>query len=81
MGIEILRDKESGAPVSMKRSIALVGFIIMCVAFAVQSYRGGVTAEMFLTFPLGLIVLYVPQLAITLLKIWRGNNAATGSDS
>lgn len=60
---------------SLKRSIAFVGFIIMSIAFINASIISRITAEMFITYPLGLVILYAPQLAITLLKIWKGNNA------
>ena len=56
---------------SLKRSIAFVGFIIMSVAFINASIFGRITGEMFLTYPIGLTILYIPQLAITLLRIWK----------
>mgnify|MGYP001564626353 CR=1 FL=1 len=57
---------------SLKRSIAFTGFIIMSVSFVSASIFGRITADMFVTFPLGLVILYVPQLAVTLLRVWRG---------
>ena len=56
---------------SLKRSIAFMGFIIMSGAFINASIFGRITGEMFLTYPIGLTILYIPQLAVTLLRIWR----------
>lgn len=59
---------------SLKRIIAFFGFLIMSIAFCIAAYKAKITAEMFITYPLGLVILYVPQLAITLLKIWKGQD-------
>lgn len=63
---------------SLKRSIAFFGFLFMSIAFCLAALKGKITAEMFLTYPLGLVILYVPALAITLLKIWKGQNIEGG---
>lgn len=68
--LQIIRNEQDRN--SLKRIIAFFGFLIMSVAFSLAAYKGKITAEMFLTYPMGLVVLYAPSLAITLLKIWKG---------
>lgn len=81
MGLKIIKDsiklniiKNGGGQNSLKRIIAFFGFLFMSIAFCIASYKTKITAEMFITYPLGLVILYVPQLAINLLKIWKGQN-------
>lgn len=57
---------------SLKRVIAFFGFLILSGGFILMAYKGKLNSETFLTYPLGLIILYAPSLAIALLKIWRG---------
>lgn len=57
---------------SLKRVIAFIGLVICSFAFIKTAILGAVSAEMFLTYPLGLIILYVPQLAINMLKVYKG---------
>ncbi len=66
--------KEAGNQNSLKRIIAFFGFLIMSFAFCIASYQTKISSEMFITYPLGLIILYVPQLAINLLKIYKGQD-------
>lgn len=70
MGIVIYKDKTGRN--SLKRVIAFIGLVVLSTAFCLAAYRGRITDGMFLTYPIGLAVLYAPQLAITLLKIWKG---------
>ncbi len=70
MGIVIYKDRTGRN--SLKRVIAFIGLVIMSAVFCLAAYRGRITDGMFLTYPIGLAVLYAPQLAITLLKIWKG---------
>lgn len=67
-----LEDKDGEQRQSLKRIIAFSGFVIMSAAFCLTAYRGRIQAEAFLTYPLGLVILYVPQLAMNMLKIWKG---------
>ncbi len=64
--------KESGNQNSCKCIIAFFGFLIMSFAFCLASYQTKISDSMFITYPIGLIILYAPQLAINLLKIWKG---------
>lgn len=57
---------------SLKRTIAFFGFLFMSIAFNLAAFKGRISADMFITYPLGLIILYLPQLAVTMLKIWKG---------
>lgn len=57
---------------SLKRSIAFFGFIILSWGFILTALHGRTQAIVFIYYPLGLVILYAPQLAITLLKIWKG---------
>lgn len=61
-----------GNKYSLNRIIAFVGFLAMSGAFLLAAYQTRITAEMFVTYPLGLLILYVPRLAVVLLKIWKG---------
>lgn len=70
--------KNGGGQNSLKRMIAFFGFLILSGGFVLMAYKGKLGSETFLTYPLGLIILYVPQLAINLLKIWKGQNNAEG---
>lgn len=72
MGLKLTITKEKDGQRSLKRSIAFFGSLIISGGFIMMSYRGKLTSETFLTYPLGLIILYLPSLAITLLKIWKG---------
>lgn len=65
---------------SLKRTIAFFGFLIISVAFCMDAYKGRITAEMFLTYPLGLVILYAPALAIKLLEIWKGKINTGGAE-
>ena len=58
----------------VRRGIVFVGFAMLSGGFALQSYRGELTAESYITYPLGVVVLYFPRLAEKLLKIWRGGS-------
>ncbi|MEK7075932.1 MAG: hypothetical protein AAB948_04030 [Patescibacteria group bacterium] len=68
--------KNGGGQNSLKRMIAFFGFLILSGGFVLMAYKGKLGSETFLTYPLGLIILYVPQLAINLLKIWKGQSNA-----
>lgn len=69
-GIKII--KNGGGQNSLKRIIAFFGFLIMSGGFILMGYKGKLASETFLTYPLGVIFLYFPQLAKDLLLIWRG---------
>ena len=56
----------------LKRVIVGLAGIPMAFGFMKQAWHGALTSEMFLTFPLGIVILYSPQLAIHLLEIWKG---------
>lgn len=64
--------KNGGGQNSLKRIIAFFGFLFMSIAFCIMAYKGKLGSETFLTYPLGTVLLYCPQLAINLLKIWKG---------
>lgn len=70
MGVVIYKDKTGRN--SLKRVIAFIGLLVISAAFCLAAYKGRITDNMFLTYPLGLVILYAPQLAVTLLKIWKG---------
>ena len=70
MGVVIYKDKTGRN--SLKRVIAFIGLLVISAAFCLAAYKGRITDNMFLTYPLGLLILYAPQLAVTLLKIWKG---------
>lgn len=63
---------KEGDSYSIKRIIAFVGFVIMSGVFCCQAYKGTVTAEAMVTYPLGVTILYAPQLSVTLLSLWKG---------
>lgn len=58
----------------VRRGIVFVGFAMLSGGFALQSFKGELTAESYITYPLGVVVLYFPRLAEKLLKIWRGGS-------
>ena len=64
---------EQGNKHSLKRLIAFYGSIIISCGFCLVAYKGRLSAEMFLTYPMGLTILYAPQLAIELIRVWKGN--------
>jgi len=64
--------KNSKGQMSLHRNVAVWGSLILSAAFGMMAYRGKLSPEAFLTYPLGLLILNVPSLAIKLLKIWRG---------
>lgn len=68
--------KNGGGQNSLKRMIAFFGFLILSGGFVLMAYKGKLGSETFLTYPLGLIILYVPSLAIKLLEIWKGQSNA-----
>lgn len=55
--------------ISLKRTIAFLGMVCLCYKFVAG---GRWTDSVFFYFPLGLTILYAPQLAVTLLNIWKG---------
>lgn len=57
----------------IRRSIVLGGAVILSIGFLSQADRGRLTAEMFLTYPLGVIAFYFPRLFEKFLKVWKGN--------
>lgn len=69
--------KNGGGQNSLKRIIAFFGFLILSSGFILMAYKGKLGSETFLTYPLGLVILYVPSLAINLLKIWKGQGDKT----
>ena len=75
---KLLIIKNGGGQNSLKRIIAFFGFLFMSIAFCLAAFKGRITAEMFLTFPLGLVILYAPSLAVTLLKVWKGQTEEHG---
>jgi hypothetical protein len=56
----------------LKRFIVYAAGIPLMAGFLKQAFEGKLTHEMFITFPLGIVILYSPQLAIHLLTIWKG---------
>jgi hypothetical protein len=70
MGIVIYKDRTGRN--SLKRVIAFLGFVFLSLAFGLMAWKGKITQQMFYTYPVGILLLYAPQLAITLLKIWKG---------
>lgn len=75
---KLLIIKNGGGKNSLKRTIAFFGAVILSGGFVLMAYKGKLGSETFLTYPLGLIILYVPQLAINLLKIWKGQSIDGG---
>lgn len=71
MKIEILRNGAGKA--SLKRCIAFFGFLIVSIAFILMGWHGKLSSDSFITYPIGLTILYAPQLSVTLLKIWKGD--------
>jgi len=78
MNQKLLIIKNGGGQNSLKRIIAFFGSIILSGGFVLMAYKGKLGSETFLTYPMGLIILYVPSLAIKLLEIWKGQNQLTG---
>lgn len=72
---KLLIIKNGGGQNSLKRIIAFFGFLILSGGFILMAYKGKLGSETFLTYPLGLVILYVPALAIKLLQIWKGQDA------
>lgn len=72
MKLNITMEDRGNRQQSLKRIIAFFGFLFMSAAFCLAAFKGKISAEMFLTYPTGLIILYAPALAVTLLKIWKG---------
>lgn len=70
--MEILKDKEACEVYSLKRSIAFFGTIILSGGFIIAAYKGTVDWKSFLAYPMGLVILYFPELAMRMLKIWKG---------
>jgi len=64
--------KNAKGEMSLHRNVAVWGSLILSAAFCMMAYRGKLGPEAFLTYPLGLLILNVPSLAIKMLKIWRG---------
>lgn len=62
----------------VRRGIVFLGFAMLSVGFAMQSFKGELTAESYVTYPLGVVVLYFPRLAEKLLTIWRGSSSEGG---
>jgi len=60
----------------VRRSIVFIGFAMLSGGFAMQSWKGELTAESYITYPFGVVVLYFPRMAEKLLKIWRGASGA-----
>jgi len=65
--------KEGNGKNSLKRSIAFFGFLFMSFAFCLAAYKGSINAAMFITYPTGMLILYLPSLAIAILKIFKSN--------
>lgn len=76
MKLELKLLKEQDGPndgMSLKRLIAFTGFILLSIALVFDAVRDGrVAAEVYVTYPLGVTILYAPQLALQLIKAWKG---------
>ena len=68
----LMTHKKDGERRSLKRSIAWLGFVALLLAFGTTAWKGKITSDMFITFPIGALIFYAPQLAVTLLQIWKG---------
>lgn len=75
---KLLIIKNGGGQNSLKRMIAFFGSLILSGGFVLMAYKGKLGSETFLTYPLGLVILYAPSLAIKLLEIWKGQNTQGG---
>lgn len=62
----------------VRRGIVFMGFAMLSGGFAMQSFKGELTAESYITYPLGVVVLYFPRMAEKLLKIWRSSGSEGG---
>lgn len=71
MGLMIQKERATGRN-SLKRIAFIIGGIALTIGFGFMGYKGKLTYQMFYAYPIGLVLLYAPQLAVTLLKIWKG---------
>lgn len=75
---ELLQDKGEKS-LSLSRTIALVTFSILSGGFALACFKKP-SYEMFMAYPAGVMIVFVPQLVIrlvnkleTIIKAWKGN--------
>lgn len=85
---ELVRDKDDSdggkKELSLSRSIALATFAVLSAGFIFACYKR-VTWEMFLAYPAGVTLAFVPQLFLRLVDgikstivAWKGNQEGEG---
>jgi len=81
--LEVLKDKTDSNPekVSLSRSVALGVTCFLSASFLIHVYMRGLTWELCIAYPVGVAIVYIPQLTLRLmdkanefLKMWKGGD-------
>lgn len=70
MGLkDLYKDKAEGNnSMSLSRSMAIATFIILSIGFLINAYRKIIPYEVYIAYPLGVTISFVPQLFIRITK-------------
>lgn len=70
---KLLQSKENPQQYSLKRVISFTGHFIVSVGFVAMGVMGKLDWPMFVAYPVGVVTFYLPNWALEMLKVWKGN--------